>query len=106
MFTKNNTMNEILNTEPVGRAAGNLFPTCFMARVPVEHRDHTMAQIEKEETMEWGAPFLADAFLECANLIKETAETKKFKYISLWAVIPSRLMNLWRFPRKKEIHQA
>ena len=64
MFTKNNTMNEILNTEPVGRAAGNLFPTCFMARVPVEHRDHTMAQIEKEETMEWGAPFLADAFLE------------------------------------------
>ena len=47
MFTKNNTMNEILNTEPVGRAAGNLFPTCFMARVPVEHRDHTMAQIEK-----------------------------------------------------------
>lgn len=37
MFTKNNTMNEILNTEPVGRAAGNLFPTCFMARVPVEH---------------------------------------------------------------------
>lgn len=30
MFTKNNTMNEILNTEPVGRAAGNLFPTCFM----------------------------------------------------------------------------
>ena len=51
MFTKNNTMNEILNTEPVGRAAGNLFPTCFMARVPVEHRDHTMAQIEKEETM-------------------------------------------------------
>ena len=84
MFTKNNTMNEILNTEPVGRAAGNLFPTCFMARVPVEHRDHTMAQIEKEETMEWGAPFLADAFLECANLIKETAETKKFKYISLW----------------------
>ena len=150
MFTKNNTMNEILNTEPVGRAAGNLFPTCFMARVPVEHRDHTMAQIEKEETMEWGAPFLADAFLECANLIKETAETKKFKYIPLWgenddasagdkmshwkngipdadlntgclpvirlwttrhlrillAVIPSRLMNLWRFPRKKEIHQA
>lgn len=84
MFTKNNTMNEILNTEPVGRAAGNLFPTCFMARVPVEHRDHTMAQIEKEETMEWGAPFLADAFLECANLIKETAETKKFKYIPLW----------------------
>ena len=79
MFTKNNTMNEILNTEPVGRAAGNLFPTCFMARVPVEHRDHTMAQIEKEETMEWGAPFLADAFLECANLIKETAETKKGK---------------------------
>ena len=60
-------MNEILNTEPVGRAAGNLFPTCFMARVPVEHRDHTMAQIEKEETMEWGAPFLADAFLECAR---------------------------------------
>ena len=43
-----------------------------------------MAQIEKEETMEWGAPFLADAFLECANLIKETAETKKFKYIPLW----------------------
>lgn len=84
MFTKNNTMNEILNTEPVGRAAGNLFPTCFMARVPVEHRDHTMAQIEKEETMEWGAPFLVDAFLECANLIKETAETKKFKYIPLW----------------------
>lgn len=84
MFTKNNNMNEILNTEPVGRAAGNLFPTCFMARVPVEHRDHTMAQIEKEETMEWGAPFLADAFLECANLIKETAETKKFKYIPLW----------------------
>ena len=55
MFTKNNTMNEILNTEPVGRAAGNLFPTCFMARVPVEHRDHTMAQIEKEETMEWSS---------------------------------------------------
>ena len=25
MFTKNNTMNEILNTEPVGRAAGNLY---------------------------------------------------------------------------------
>ena len=92
MFTKNNTMNEILNTEPVGRAAGNLFPTCFMARVPVEHRDHTMAQIEKEETMEWGAPFLADAFLECANLIKETAETKKFKYISLWGESSSRTL--------------
>lgn len=84
MFTKNNTMNEILNTEPVSRAIGNLFPTCFLNRVPLEHRDHTMAQIEKEETMEWGAPFLADAFLECANLIKETAETKKFKYIPLW----------------------
>ena len=69
MFTENNTMNEILNTEPVGRTIGNLFPGCFMARVREEHRDHTMAQIAKEDTMEWGAPFLVDAFLEFANLI-------------------------------------
>ena len=36
MFNENNTMNEILNTEP-----------------------------------EWGAPFLVDAFLECANMVLE-----------------------------------
>ena len=94
MFTKNNTMNEILNTEPVGRAAGNLFPTCFMARVPVEHRDHTMAQIEKEETMEWGAPFLADAFLECANPVSYTHLVRS----RWWAdtELRARLARFWR----------
>ena len=85
MFNENNTMNEILNTEPVGRTIGNLFPGCFMARVREKHRDHMMAQIAKEDTMEWGAPFLVDAFLECANLILENAKTGKFKYIPLWS---------------------
>ena len=50
MFTKNNNMNEILNTEPVGRAAGQWdFQPVFMARVPVVHRDHTMAQRLRRE---------------------------------------------------------
>lgn len=84
MFTKNDTFEQILHTTPIERSIGNLFPSCWSDRVPAEHHTHTMYQIEAEDRMEWGAPFLSDAFVECANLLMETYQNKRFLFIPLW----------------------
>lgn len=84
MFTKNDTLEQILNTEPVKRAVCNLFPSCWLERIPPSHATHTMLQIEKEDTMEWGVPFISDAFVKCANMLMETEKNKRYVFIPLW----------------------
>ncbi len=84
MFTKNDTFEQIMNTEPVKRAIGNLFPTCWLERIDAKHYSHTMRQIEAEVQMEWGVPFLSDAFVESANLLMETAVNHRFLFLPLW----------------------
>lgn len=84
MFTKNNTFEQILNTEPIKRAIGNLFPSCWLDRIPPQHFRHTMHQIEAEDRMEWGVPFLSDAFIECAEILMDTAQNNRFVFIPLW----------------------
>ena len=84
MFTKNNTFDQIMHTSPIGRAIGNLFPTCWLERIPKEHYGHTMSQIEKEDRMEWGVPFISDSFLECTNLLMDTACSQRFGFVPLW----------------------
>lgn len=83
MFTKNDTFEQIMNTEPVKRAIGNLFPTCWLERIPAQYYPHTMRQIETEAQMEWGVPFLSDAFVESANILTEAARNR-FLFIPLW----------------------
>lgn len=84
MFTKNQTYKEIMQTTPVQKAIGNLFPSCWLSQISPQHEHHTMAQIEKEDRMEWGDPFISDAFLECANILMDTAENHRFLFIPLW----------------------
>ncbi len=84
MFTKNDTFEQIMNTEPVKRAIGNLFPTCWLERIDAKHYSHTMRQIEAEVQMEWGVPFLSDAFVESANLLMETSVNHRFLFLPLW----------------------
>ncbi len=52
MFTLDSTYEEILNTEPLGRALCNLFPSCWRDRVPTEHAGYTMRRIMEEDTMD------------------------------------------------------
>lgn len=84
MFTLDHTYEEIMNTDPVGRAIGNLFPTCWRDRISPEHAGHTMRRIAQEDKMEFGDPFVSDAFVECANLLMETAENRRFLFVPLW----------------------
>lgn len=84
MFTKNDTFEHILQTGPVKRAIGNLFPTCWLERIPPQHDTYTMHQIEAENRMEWGEPFLSDAFVESANILMEADKNKRFLFIPLW----------------------
>lgn len=84
MFTKNDTLEKIMNTKPIKEAIGNLFPSCWLSQVPQPYFHHTLAEIEKEISMDWGCPFLSDAFLECANLLMETVKKQRFLFIPLW----------------------
>lgn len=93
MFTKNHTFMEIMNTEPVGRAIGNLFPSCWISRIPPEHSQMTMEQIQEKDQMEWGAPFLSGAFVKAANLLMETAANQRFLFLPLWRPAPDN--NAW-----------
>lgn len=84
MFTKNNTFNQIMHSDPIQKAIGNLFPSCWTQRILPQHAALTMQQIEAEVTMEWGAPFFSDAFVESANLLMDTAHNERFVFIPLW----------------------
>lgn len=84
MFSINNTMREIMETPLIGSRIGNLFPSCWIPCVKKEHWDHTMEQIKQEDTMEWGQPFWSEAFVECANILKETVDKKRFCFVPLW----------------------
>lgn len=84
MFTKSHTLEEIINTEPIGRSIGNLFPSCWLNQVPQQYFNNTMEQIEKKVQMDWGVPFLSDAFIECSNLLMETAQNQRFLFVPLW----------------------
>ena len=84
MFTKNDTFEQIMHTNPIDRSIGNLFPSCWLDRIPPQHHTHTMHQIEAEDQMEWGAPFISDAFVECANILMETYQNQRFLFIPLW----------------------
>ena len=84
MFTKNDTFERIMHTTPIKRSIGNLFPSCWLERIPALHYTHTMYQIEAEDRMEWGAPFLSDAFVECANILMETFQNRRFLFVPLW----------------------
>ena len=84
MFTENNPFEEIKNIEPVGRALGNLFPSCWISRIPKEHFDHTMKKIGTEDQMEWGQPFWSEALVESANVLLMAAEKENFMFIPLW----------------------
>lgn len=83
-FTLDDRFDEIMNTEPIGRSIGNLFPSCWTARITSEYAHYTMRQIQKKVTMEWGAPFFADAFVECANILMYTFLEKRFRFVPLW----------------------
>lgn len=83
MFTKDNTFNEIMNTEPNRRALGNLFPSCWIRLVPGDKGDLPMKRIEQEVKMEWGGDFLSDAFVECANVMAHAADGM-FSFVPLW----------------------
>ncbi len=84
MFTKTQTFEEIIHTVPIQKSIGNLFPSCWLDRISPQHMQHTMEQIEKEDKMDWGVPFVSDAFLECANILMETAKNQRFQFIPLW----------------------
>ncbi len=84
MFTKNDTFEQIMNTKPIKKAIGGLFPTCWLEQIPPQYSSHTMHQIETETQMEWGVPFLSDAFVESANVLMEAAEHNRFLFIPLW----------------------
>ena len=84
MFTKNDTFNQIMQTTPIRRAIGNLFPSCWLERIPPEHYGYTMSRVEKEDRMEWGVPFISDSFVECANILMDTADSQRFGFVPLW----------------------
>lgn len=84
MFTIDHTFYEIMNTEPVGRGIGNLFPLCWLGRIPKGHMHDSMREIAGKDTMEWGEPFLSDAFVECANILMEAFQKQRFQFIPLW----------------------
>ncbi|MDE7311179.1 MAG: alpha/beta hydrolase [Eubacterium sp.] len=84
MFTKNNTFDQIMHTEPIQKAIGNLFPSCWTQQILPRYAAHTMQQIESEVQMEWGVPFFSDAFVESANILMDTVQNERFVFIPLW----------------------
>lgn len=57
MFTLNQSYEEILSEEPVGRAVGNLFPSCWMQRITPPHAQDAMCYIA--ETVRLNQEFLS-----------------------------------------------
>lgn len=84
MFTEKDTMTNIMKTEPVQRAIGNLFPSCWIPCVDLAHWNHSMEKIAKEDKMEWGQDFWSEPFVECANLLMKTVHDQSFCFVPLW----------------------
>ncbi len=57
-FTLDDRFDEIMNTEPIGRSIGNLFPSCWTARITSEYAHYTMRQIQKRLPWNGVHPFL------------------------------------------------
>lgn len=94
MFTTNHTFLEIMDTGPVRRAIGNLFPSNWTACIPPEHIRYTMEQIQQEDRTEWGAVFPAEDFVSAVNLLlTETIQNHRFLFIPLWRPTPDD--NTW-----------
>ncbi len=88
MFTLNQSYEEILSEEPVGRAVGNLFPSCWMQRITPPHAQDAMCYIAETVRLESGIPFPAEGFVESANLLMETYEKQRFCFVPLWKKQP------------------
>lgn len=88
MFTLDHTYEELISIEPVGRAVGNFFPSCWMQRIPSVHNRDAMRSIAETVQLESGRAFPAEAFVESANLLMEAYEKQRFCFVPLWKKQP------------------
>lgn len=85
MFTKNNSIEEILREKDLRRYLGVMFPAMFCDLVPETYRDVPLKIVEQEVKMPWGAPFLADELVRAANKMEDIIYNGSYKFIPLWA---------------------
>lgn len=81
MFTKNNSMEEILS---LNQYIGILFPRMLCDMVPKTFWNVPLQTVEQKVKMPWGAPFLADDFVRAANKMEEILYDRSYEFIPLW----------------------
>ena len=84
MFSKKNTICDVLNAPEVGSALFVLFPRFLLDFVPEEYWARTIEECEKEVRMPWGVPFVADEFLSSANMVADMRRNRTRRFVYLW----------------------
>lgn len=83
-FTLQNTINEIMGNEEIRRCIGAFFSASLLSMVPEEYRNTTLEETREKASMPWGEPFMAEEFVNAANMTYEAVTENKYNYISLW----------------------
>lgn len=84
VFTKKNSINDILNTSSIQTYLKILFAMQLLEVVPENLRDAELEEVEKKVKMPWGDPFLAGALIDAANMANEIVTEKKYRFVPLW----------------------
>lgn len=86
-FTIENTLNEVLhglNTEQMLRFFNLGISVEFINFVPEKMRNCSLAEIKKQITMPWGAPYPSEDVVKIANFSVDMVQNRKYGIIPLW----------------------
>lgn len=84
MYTKNNSIEEILSEKDLSKHLGIMFPAMFCDMVPEAYRNVPLKLVEQKVKMPWGAPFLADELVRVANKMEDIISNGSYQFIPLW----------------------
>lgn len=83
-FTKDMSINAILDRPGMKDYIHVFFPKKLLDCVPEKQRRESIAQMENNVKMPWGGPFISEDFLQAAEKATECLENKSYKFIPLW----------------------
>ena len=84
MFTKEMSINAILDNPGVRDYLNVFFPKMLLDCVPAEQRSEKIMQMENSVVMPWGGPFISEAFLQAAEKADKVSKDNTCKFIPLW----------------------
>lgn len=91
MFSKKDTIREIMDFEGIKKYVTVFFPEIEGGFVPDSYLDEPLEVVEKDIMMPWGVPFPADSFIESAARVLDMMHGNSgYEFIPLWTETPSQ----------------